>query len=71
MTERDRPEIGATVDAGGVKTDYLEAGSGPPVVLQPGFQESYASHCGHWEQIERSADFNRLVGAFLADDDAG
>src|SRR4051794_36363423 len=25
------------------------------------------SHCGHWVQIERSADFNRLVGDFLAD----
>jgi pimeloyl-ACP methyl ester carboxylesterase len=24
------------------------------------------SHCGHWVQIERSADFNRLVGDFLA-----
>jgi pimeloyl-ACP methyl ester carboxylesterase len=28
------------------------------------------SHCGHWVQIERSADFNRLVGDFLADDAA-
>jgi 2-hydroxy-6-oxo-octa-2,4-dienoate hydrolase len=33
MTETERPEIGATVDAGGVKTNYLEAGSGPTVVL--------------------------------------
>jgi pimeloyl-ACP methyl ester carboxylesterase len=33
MTETERPEIGATVDAGGVKTNYLEAGSGPAVVL--------------------------------------
>jgi pimeloyl-ACP methyl ester carboxylesterase len=33
MTQTDRPEIGATVDAGGVKTNYLEAGSGPDVVL--------------------------------------
>jgi pimeloyl-ACP methyl ester carboxylesterase len=24
------------------------------------------AHCGHWVQIERSADFNRLVGDFLA-----
>jgi pimeloyl-ACP methyl ester carboxylesterase len=23
-------------------------------------------HCGHWTQIERSADFNRLVGDFLS-----
>jgi pimeloyl-ACP methyl ester carboxylesterase len=33
MTQTDRPEIGTTVDAGGVKTNYLEAGSGPDVVL--------------------------------------
>lgn len=25
------------------------------------------SHCGHWSQIERSAQFNRLVGDFLRD----
>src|SRR5438034_59143 len=24
------------------------------------------SHCGHWVQIERSADFNRIVRDFLA-----
>jgi pimeloyl-ACP methyl ester carboxylesterase len=33
MTETDRPEIGSTADAGGVKTNYLEAGTGPAVVL--------------------------------------
>jgi pimeloyl-ACP methyl ester carboxylesterase len=33
MTQTDRPEIGTTVDAGGVKTNYLEAGDGPDVVL--------------------------------------
>jgi 2-hydroxy-6-oxo-octa-2,4-dienoate hydrolase len=33
MTDTERPEIGATVDAGGVKTNYLEAGSGPAVIL--------------------------------------
>jgi 2-hydroxy-6-oxo-octa-2,4-dienoate hydrolase len=37
MTDDDhRPEIGAAVDAGGVKTNYLEAGQGPPVVLVHG-----------------------------------
>jgi pimeloyl-ACP methyl ester carboxylesterase len=25
------------------------------------------SHCGHWSQIERSDEFNRLVGDFLSD----
>jgi 2-hydroxy-6-oxo-octa-2,4-dienoate hydrolase len=33
MTETPRPEIGATIDANGIKTNYLEAGDGPPVVL--------------------------------------
>jgi len=36
MSDPDRPEIGATVDAGGIKTNYLEAGSGPAVVLVHG-----------------------------------
>jgi pimeloyl-ACP methyl ester carboxylesterase len=36
MTDSDHPEIGAYVDAGGIKTNYLEAGSGPPVVLVHG-----------------------------------
>jgi pimeloyl-ACP methyl ester carboxylesterase len=33
MSDIDRPEIGAAVDAGGVKTNYLEAGNGPTVIL--------------------------------------
>ncbi len=33
MTQTERPEIGATVDAGGIKTNYLEAGDGPAVML--------------------------------------
>lgn len=33
MAETERPEIGSLADAGGIKTNYLEAGQGPPVVL--------------------------------------
>jgi pimeloyl-ACP methyl ester carboxylesterase len=33
MTKTERPETGATVDAGGIKTNYLEAGEGKPVIL--------------------------------------
>jgi pimeloyl-ACP methyl ester carboxylesterase len=33
MSDADRPEIGETVDAGGIKTNYLQAGDGDPVVL--------------------------------------
>jgi pimeloyl-ACP methyl ester carboxylesterase len=36
MSETDRPEIGASADTGGIKTNYLEAGSGPAVVLVHG-----------------------------------
>jgi len=33
MTTGESPEIGATADANGIKTNYLEAGQGDPVVL--------------------------------------
>jgi pimeloyl-ACP methyl ester carboxylesterase len=33
MTQTERPEVGATVDANGIKTNYLEAGEGPAVIL--------------------------------------
>jgi 2-hydroxy-6-oxo-octa-2,4-dienoate hydrolase len=36
MGDANRPEIGALVDAGGIKTNYLEAGQGPPVVMVHG-----------------------------------
>ena len=36
MTDSDRPEVGSYVDAGGIKTNYLEVGDGPPVVLVHG-----------------------------------
>jgi pimeloyl-ACP methyl ester carboxylesterase len=33
MTTAERPEIGTTADANGIKTNYLEAGKGDPVIL--------------------------------------
>jgi 2-hydroxy-6-oxo-octa-2,4-dienoate hydrolase len=33
MSDDARPEVGAVADAGGLKTNYLEAGEGPPVLL--------------------------------------
>jgi 2-hydroxy-6-oxo-octa-2,4-dienoate hydrolase len=36
MTESSQPEIGSFVDAAGIKTNYLEAGEGAPVVLVHG-----------------------------------
>jgi pimeloyl-ACP methyl ester carboxylesterase len=34
--------------------------------LIPDVQLHVFGHCGHWTQIERAAEFNRLVGDFLA-----
>lgn len=36
MSDAQRPEIGATIDAGGIKTNYLEAGEGRAVLLVHG-----------------------------------
>lgn len=36
MNQTDRPELGAMADAAGIKTNYLEAGEGSPVVLVHG-----------------------------------
>jgi 2-hydroxy-6-oxo-octa-2,4-dienoate hydrolase len=36
LNEAHRPEIGTTIDAGGITTNVLEAGDGPPVVLVHG-----------------------------------
>lgn len=37
----------------------------------PNSQLHVFGHCGHWTQIEHAARFNRLVGDFLAEADAG
>jgi 2-hydroxy-6-oxo-octa-2,4-dienoate hydrolase len=36
VSEAQRPEIGTTIDAGGIKTNVVEAGNGAPVVLVHG-----------------------------------
>jgi pimeloyl-ACP methyl ester carboxylesterase len=36
LTGAQRPEIGATISANGIATNYLEAGSGPPLVFVHG-----------------------------------
>jgi hypothetical protein len=33
MATDETPELGATADANGIKTNYLEAGKGDPVIL--------------------------------------
>src|SRR5689334_4833991 len=50
MTETERPEIGQTADAGGIKTNYLEAGEGPAVVLIHGSGPGVTSYA-NWRLV--------------------
>jgi pimeloyl-ACP methyl ester carboxylesterase len=50
MTDTERPEIGATADAGGIKTNYLEAGQGPDVVLIHGSGPGVTSYA-NWRLV--------------------
>ncbi|MGK5683421.1 alpha/beta fold hydrolase [Actinoplanes sp. URMC 104] len=67
MTETDRPEIGSTVDASGVQTNYLEAGTGAPVVLIHGSGPGVTAYA-NWRLVMPA-----LAGRFrvLAPDMAG
>jgi pimeloyl-ACP methyl ester carboxylesterase len=50
MTMGDNPEIGATADANGIKTNYLEAGQGDPVVLIHGSGPGVTSYA-NWRLV--------------------
>ena len=50
MADATRPEIGTVVDAGGIKTNYLEAGEGPPVVLIHGSGPGVTSYA-NWRLV--------------------
>jgi pimeloyl-ACP methyl ester carboxylesterase len=50
MSDTTRPEIGSLVDAGGIKTNYLEAGEGPPVVLVHGSGPGVTSYA-NWRVV--------------------
>jgi pimeloyl-ACP methyl ester carboxylesterase len=50
MPEDSRPEIGKTADAGGIKTNYLEAGSGEHVVLIHGSGPGVTSYA-NWRVV--------------------
>lgn len=50
MTETERPEIGATADAGGIKTNYLEAGQGQDVILIHGSGPGVTSYA-NWRLV--------------------
>jgi pimeloyl-ACP methyl ester carboxylesterase len=50
MATGGNPEIGATADAGGIKTNYLEAGRGDPVVLIHGSGPGVTSYA-NWRLV--------------------
>jgi pimeloyl-ACP methyl ester carboxylesterase len=50
MTTGENPEIGATADADGIKTNYLEAGTGDPVVLIHGSGPGVTSYA-NWRLV--------------------
>jgi pimeloyl-ACP methyl ester carboxylesterase len=50
MSQSERPEIGATADANGIKTNYLEAGEGDPVVLIHGSGPGVTSYA-NWRLV--------------------
>ncbi len=56
-----RPEIGATVRAGGVLTNYLEAGTGAPVVLVHGSGPGVSAYANWRLTIPALADHLRVV----------
>ena len=64
MTDTQRPEIGATTDANGIKTNYPEAGSpdAPPVVLIHGSGPGVTSYA-NWRLVlpELGKDFHVLA----------
>jgi pimeloyl-ACP methyl ester carboxylesterase len=59
MADGTRPEVGSTADAGGIKTNYLEAGDGPPVVLIHGSGPGVTSYA-NWRLVipELAKDFH-------------
>jgi pimeloyl-ACP methyl ester carboxylesterase len=50
MTTGENPEIGETADANGIKTNYLEAGKGDPVVLIHGSGPGVTSYA-NWRLV--------------------
>ena len=50
MATGENPEIGSTADANGIKTNYLEAGKGDPVVLIHGSGPGVTSYA-NWRLV--------------------
>ena len=61
MTTAEKPEIGATADANGIKTNYLEAGKGEPIVLIHGSGPGVTSYANWRLVIPALAEEFRVV----------
>jgi 2-hydroxy-6-oxo-octa-2,4-dienoate hydrolase len=66
MTTGTRPEIGASVAAGGVRTNYLEAGSGAPVLLVHGSGPGVSAYANWRLTIPDLAQRLRVIAPDLA-----
>jgi pimeloyl-ACP methyl ester carboxylesterase len=66
MTDSDHPEIGSYVDAGGIKTNYLEAGAGSPVVLVHGSGPGVTAYANWRPTIPGLAPHFRVLAPDMA-----
>jgi 2-hydroxy-6-oxo-octa-2,4-dienoate hydrolase len=65
-TTTTRPEIGSSVDAGGVTTNYLDAGSGPPVVLVHGSGPGVSAYANWRLTVPALATEHRVLAPDMA-----
>jgi pimeloyl-ACP methyl ester carboxylesterase len=66
VTKLVRPEMGASVDAGGIATNYLEAGDGPPVVLIHGSGPGVTAYANWRLTISELAPHHRVLAPDMA-----
>ncbi|MGD9530884.1 alpha/beta fold hydrolase [Pseudonocardia sp.] len=66
MADAQRPEIGASIDAGGVTTNYLDAGQGAPVVLVHGSGPGVSAYANWRLTIPDLAQHFRVLAPDMA-----
>jgi len=66
MSDADRPEIGASADAGGITTNYLEAGDGPAVVLIHGSGPGVTAYANWRLVLPALAERYRVIAPDMA-----
>ena len=66
MGDTERPEIGSLADAAGIKTNYLEAGEGPPVVLVHGSGPGVTAYANWRVVLPALADHFRVIAPDMA-----